>query len=103
MITMLAWPRLNDRFCFARKPGPNLIVLWCGEIRLDTIQHFHFSDAKVNLYLLSVFITSNTDFVYHPPVVFVTSRKVFGRKCIRYKPVLYTLVLFFGCKSRKFY
>ena len=61
------------------------------------------SGAKVHLYLLSVFITSNTDFVYHPPVVFVTSRKVFGRFCIRYKPVLYTLVFVFGCKIRKFY
>ena len=61
------------------------------------------SGAKVHLNLLSVFITSNTDFVYHPPVAFVTSRKVFGRFCIRYKPVLYTLVFVFGCKIRKFY
>ena len=59
------------------------------------------SGAKVHLYLLSVFITSNTDFVYHPPEAFVTSRKVFGRFCIRYKPVLYTLVFVFGCKIRK--
>ena len=62
---------------------------------------FSNSGAKVHLYLLSVFITSNTDFVYHPPEAFVTSRKVFGRFCIRYKPVLYTLVLFSGAKLEK--
>ena len=63
---------------------------------------FHFADAKVNLYFLSVFITSNTDFAYHSPEAFVTSRKVFGRFCIRYKPVLYTLVLFSGAKLENF-
>ena len=60
------------------------------------------SGAKVHLYLLSVFITSNTDFVYHPPVAFVTSRKVFGRKCIRKKPVSTLLYLFSGAKVGNF-
>ena len=59
------------------------------------------SGAKVHLYLLSVFITSNTNFVYHPPLVFVTSRKVFGRKCIRKKPVSTLLSYFSGAKLEK--
>lgn len=75
MITMLAWSHFNDRY----------------------------SDAKVNLYFLSVFITSNTDFAYHPPLILVTSDKVFGRIDVRYKPVLTTLHQIFGCKGRKYY
>ena len=60
------------------------------------------SGAKVHLYLLSVFITSNTDFVYHPPVVFVTSRKEFGRNCIRNTPVCTLLSYFSGAKVENF-
>ena len=60
------------------------------------------SGAKVHLYLLSVFITSNTDFVYHPPVVFVTSRKEFGRNCIRNTPVCTLLSYFSGAKVGNF-
>ena len=61
------------------------------------------SGAKVHLCFLSVFITSNTEFVWYSPLVFVTPCKVFGRKCILYMPVLTTLYQIFGCKGRKYY